>query len=320
MRRITAAFLLIAAALIGGISHAAAQQSVALYCIDPAWVAGTGNQFKPCSSTNPLYVVATVAPSGTQDVNITQILGAAVSATNPLYVQQATNATWAVVGNVASGATDSGAPVKVGAIYASTKPTFTDGQRGNLQVGTRGSLLTSIVDADGTNSVVVASLADGSTGGQNLYVRASPSLFNGTTYDRGRTIVGALAAGTGTLAVAYAPTSVAGAANAYVSSTALAANTVIKASAGNLYSFQVGATSTLYGAPWWIMIYDATSAPADGAVTPAKCYPMATGTTSYAAAFPTPLRLGTGITIGVSTTGCFSKTASTQAFISGDAQ
>lgn len=101
-------------------------------------------------------------------------------------------------------------------------------------------------------------------------------------------------------------------------SAALAANQVVKASAGNLYSFDVAADSTLSGAAWWIMIYNATTAPGDGDVTPAKCYAMPSGVTSYAAAFPVPVAFSTGIVIGVSTAGCFTKTASTHAFISGD--
>lgn len=60
-----------------------------------------------------------------------------------------------VIGNIASGATDSGNPIKVGGIYNSTKPTFTDGQRGDLQLGTRGSLVTQISGANSTNSVNV---------------------------------------------------------------------------------------------------------------------------------------------------------------------
>lgn len=102
------------------------------------------------------------------------------------------------------------------------------------------------------------------------------------------------------------------------STAALAANQIIKSSAGQLYSFNVSADSTLSAAAWWIMIYNATTAPADGAITPAKCYAMTLGTTSYSAAFPSPVPFATGITIGVSTTGCFTKTASTHAFISGD--
>lgn len=127
-------------------------------------------------------------------------------------------------------------------------------------------------------------------------------------------------AGVCTLNVATIPASGSDAAVSYVSSTTLTANQIIKAAAGNLYSFEVSADSTLSAAAWWIMIYDAVTAPADGAITPAKCYAMPSGTTGYAAAFPTPLRLATGITIGVSTAGCFTKTASTHAFISGDAK
>lgn len=120
--------------------------------------------------------------------------------------------------------------------------------------------------------------------------------------------------------VTSTPSSASGAALTPVSSSALAANTVIKASAGNLYSFEVSADSTLSAAAWWIMIYNATSAPVDGAVTPLKCYAMASGVTAFTAGFQTPVAFSTGITVGVSTTGCFTKTASTHAFISGDAQ
>jgi hypothetical protein len=110
---------------------------------------------------------------------------------------------------------------------------------------------------------------------------------------------------------------------ANVSTTsALAANLVLRTicpiSQCVLTSFEVSADSTLSAAAWWIMIYDATAAPSDGAVTPKKCYAIASGTTSFAAAFQTPPIFTTGIVIGVSTTGCFSKTASAHAFISGD--
>lgn len=44
-----------------------------------------------------------------------------------------------VTGNVASGATDSGNPVKTGGVYNSTTPTFTNGQRADTQVDTTGA-------------------------------------------------------------------------------------------------------------------------------------------------------------------------------------
>lgn len=104
------------------------------------------------------------------------------------------------------------------------------------------------------------------------------------------------------------------------SSSALAANQVVCASACHLASFNVSADSTLSGAAWWVMIYNATSAPADGSVTPIKCVAAPSGTTSLNGAFTSPPAFATGVVIGVSTTGCFTKTASTHAFISGDSQ
>jgi hypothetical protein len=106
----------------------------------------------------------------------------------------------------------------------------------------------------------------------------------------------------------------------HTQSSALASNLVVENAAGNLYSFEVSADSTLSGAAWWLMIYDATSAPADGAVTPAKCFAYPSGATGASYAFPTPVAFTTGITIAVSTTGCFTKTASAHAFIAGDFQ
>jgi hypothetical protein len=124
----------------------------------------------------------------------------------------------------------------------------------------------------------------------------------------------------GNMKITLVPSSGTAAGISPVSSSALAANTVIKASAGNLYSFQVSADSTLSAAAWWVMVYDATAAPVDGAVTPKKCYAMPSGATALSAAFPNATAFATGIVIGVSTTGCFTKTASTHAFISGDAK
>lgn len=63
-----------------------------------------------------------------------------------------------VVGNVASGATDSGNPVKVGGKYNATPPTLTDGQRGDAQLDVNGNtkvtLATAIAGEDLTNYVL----------------------------------------------------------------------------------------------------------------------------------------------------------------------
>lgn len=60
-----------------------------------------------------------------------------------------------VIGNVASAATDAGAPVKVGGKYNSAVQAFTNGQRADLQVDQRGGLL--IQDGQAIPSVSVTS-------------------------------------------------------------------------------------------------------------------------------------------------------------------
>lgn len=105
------------------------------------------------------------------------------------------------------------------------------------------------------------------------------------------------------------------------STAALAANLVAKNAPGTLYGFEVQADATLAGAAWWVMISNATAAPADGAVTPAKCYAVKSGEVQFDRTFASGgIAFPTGIVIGVSTTGCFTKTASTHAFISADVQ
>ena len=71
---------------------------------------------------------------------------------------------------------------------------------------------------------------------------------------------------------------------------------------------------------WWLLVFDATSAPADGAVTPAKCFAYPAGTLSASYGFSAPPAFTTGIVLSVSTTGCFTKTASVHAFLGGDYQ
>lgn len=98
-----------------------------------------------------------------------------------------------VQGSVASGATDSGNPVKVAGKYNSTKPTFTDGQRGDIQIGTRGSQIAQLALPDSTSAVTSqAAGADAVSNTFNAYLGASiPYTFNGTTWDRNRSIINA---------------------------------------------------------------------------------------------------------------------------------
>lgn len=103
-------------------------------------------------------------------------------------VVPATDGTFTVTGTVASGATDSGNPQKMGAVYNSTLPTFANGQRGDLQIGTRGSLHTELFPPDSATAFSGgANTADAvSSSSQSLNIRGFGYLFNGTNYDRMR--------------------------------------------------------------------------------------------------------------------------------------
>jgi hypothetical protein len=83
----------------------------------------------------------------------------------------------------------------------------------------------------------------------------------------------------------------------------------------NLYGFS--GYSTVSG---WFLVFNATSAPADGAVTPVDFYPY-TAAQAFAVDYSgAPLRGSTGLTIVFSTTGPYTKTASATASISAKVQ
>lgn len=77
------------------IGTASAQQANNYWC-SSATVPCPPSGWTPASAANPFPVTATITPSGTQNVNVTQILGAAPSLTNPFWVFPATGATFPV--------------------------------------------------------------------------------------------------------------------------------------------------------------------------------------------------------------------------------
>ncbi len=89
-----------------------------------------------------------------------------------------------VLGNVASGSADSGFPVKVGGKYNSTLPTFADGQRGDLQITSKGLLRIQI--EQGTNVIGVANPSTGNGADIGLITASRPSSYNGATWDANR--------------------------------------------------------------------------------------------------------------------------------------
>lgn len=110
-----------------------------------------------------------------------------------------------------------------------------------------------------------------------------------------------------------------GAANALTPispSGTLESNHVVCAAACNAYGFQVNTTT----AAEWVMLFNATTAPVDGAVTPARWYQVPANGTLIVDMTDggIPIRFTTGWTLVCSTTGPFTKTASALCTFAGE--
>lgn len=123
------------------------------------------------------------------------------------------------------------------------------------------------------------------------------------------------AVGTGVLPVTPAPTAIAAAGITPVVSASAEGSHVLQNSANhNLYDLYVTTGST----SGYLMVFNATSAPGDGAVTPVDCIAApANATTSLFTNGAPPEVFATGITVVFSSTGCFTKTVSATAFFHG---
>lgn len=87
---------------------------------------------------------------------------------------------------------------------------------------------------------------------------------------------------------------------------------VVCSSACNLY----GVSATTGATAGYVLIFDATAAPADGTVTPKFCYSVPATSTVGASWNGIPAQFATGLTVVFSSTGCYSKTVSATAFFS----
>jgi hypothetical protein len=92
-------------------------------------------------------------------------------------------------------------------------------------------------------------------------------------------------------------------------STAVGSSIVAKVSAGNLY----GVSITTGASAGYLLMFNATASPADGAVTPLMCRTVPANSSLEIDHSVIPDRFTTGITAVFSTTGCFTKTASATA-------
>jgi hypothetical protein len=163
-----------------------------------------------------------------------------------------------VVGNIASGETDSGAPVKVAAVCNTpTLPTVTTGERVDLQADARGNLRAKMVGVNtngargASNSMVfVQSETTNVVGETGRLLAVGPSQFNGSTWD---------------------PNVKPNVSKRIASSAASGNPDFLKGSAGELTKFWGlnGAAIT------YVQIYNKATAPTIGTDTPIFTYPVA---------------------------------------------
>lgn len=272
-----------------GLASLAFAQGAQLFTI----VGATGNGAL-VNSSGALEVDATITPSGTQNVNLTQVgsaavaLGQAAMAASIPVVVASNQSALSVAGTGAAGTANAGVVTVQG--IASMTPILST-PTGNV---------TAADDAALTNT-------------QKVY--ALGGVYDGATIDMQRSITAAVAAGTGNQAVTPAPTSASAAAVAYDASTAAGTNNVICAAACNLFAAYVTSTPTVAG---YVMIFNATALPSNGAVTPVFCFYVPSNAT-VAFEPPVPIRFATGVTIGFSsdTDGCLDLTAANASVLTG---
>lgn len=137
--------------------------STAVPCPPSGWT--------PASAANPFPVTATTTPSGTQNVNLTQILGAAPSLTNPLWVFPATGATFPVSGSLTPSGTQTTATVGT-ATLASGQASVTTGnitivaaRTGVVGTGRKSVCITNVT---GTGPVYIGNTGVSTSTGQYL--------------------------------------------------------------------------------------------------------------------------------------------------------
>lgn len=166
--------------------------------------------------------------------------GQTTAAGSTSVVLSSDNNTVTAVGTVAAGSADNGNPLKIGGIYNTTKPTLTNGLRGDAQLGSRGALVVQMVLPDSTTGPTqFSNPSDGFTNNASgVYTAAMGWAYNGASWDRMRIGV--------EKGLSVTPIASALGGGTYAHIAAGTATTVVKASAGTLYSitFNSAATAT----------------------------------------------------------------------------
>lgn len=204
-------------------------------------------------------------------------------------------------------------------VYNAVVPSPTDTKAYFIQCDSQGRLVISVSGFSGSLGNNVDNVAPVTTGLNGVdaygyvYNTGTASWDRAVKYTTGT----ANAPPTATIAVVPLPSSSSTAGLANQQTSAAASNAVLKSSPGNLYTVTV----TLGATTGWLMLFDATSLPSNGATGSSLkfcSYVKSDGTAGGASfSWPTPLVFATGITAGFSSTACNSLTASATAFFYG---
>lgn len=182
-----------------------------------------------------------------------------------------------IQGTAAGNAAAVGDPVQTGGIYESTPSTYDNGDAVPLHADTRGNLKVTLTAADSATPVSVsAPSADGQAASTGIATRAQNLMWNGTTWDREKK-------------PAFS--------NRLLSAAASVNNTLVKASAGEIYN--------IYGhnanaAARYLKIYDKATAPVAGSDTPDATFYLAPQA-SFRFEFPRGYYFATGIGFALTT-------------------
>lgn len=115
------------------------------------------------------------------------------SNTEPLPVTTGSGALAArVQGNSAAGVADVGDPVKIGGVFNTIQPTYANGQRGDVQLTSKGAVWTTLQAATGIGIFTGTGTDTQSNGATTLFVSNYNYAYNSSnTWDRIRTLSGA---------------------------------------------------------------------------------------------------------------------------------
>lgn len=192
-----------------------------------------------------------------------------------------------------------------------TAPTYTSGESRPLSMTTNAELR--VTTGEGVGATTSDNLPQATTAGTE---RSLAHALGTVGWDRLRTVTGVTpGSGSGVLGVSNIPVSSSNTGIVGGARTSAGVALVLKASPGNFYDTSVVAPA---GAGF-VMVHNATAAPADGVVTPRFCAPVAANQLVTIDTGANPEWFSTGIVVVFSSTGCFTQTLTSAAFIRGRA-